>query len=166
MSDARAGESRAEPPASSKRALVAGGLLVAALALALTFALTRPRVTNAPSGLAGVKLGGTLSDAKQALPGLAVEGELHRARARVFDEPATCTLAISRAERVSRIECVVDPSPLAFDKLLATLRELYGKESSMKADTWLWQNERTSLALSRGADASIKLASFTTAEDH
>lgn len=135
-------------------ARLVGAIAVALLLGALVWKLTRDARAHVPSGLAGVQLGSTLEEARAALPGL--EGPGARARTRVFDEPATCTLELRATSKVSGIECVLDDSR-ARSKVLATLRELYGKETETREDSWSWRNKQAHLLLSASPALSLRL---------
>lgn len=132
-----------------------GAIAVALLLAALVWKLTRDERAYVPGGLAGVRLGSTLQEARAARPGL--EGPDGRARTRVFDEPATCTLELGAASKVSSIECVLDDAR-ARAKVLATLRELYGEETETREDTWSWRNRQALLVLSTSPALALRLA--------
>jgi hypothetical protein len=120
--------------------------------------------------LLGLRFGMTVATARALLPSLEPAGEgdenVYRSRTKLFEEPATCNFGFGAESTLSRIECRIDP-PLEADrqaalceKLLSTLKSLYGKESSqtpaMELRRWEWNNERAGLSLScrQGAPAA------------
>ncbi len=148
---------RAAPP---RLAIWTGAIVVALVVGGLFWKLTGKKTAHVPSGIAGVRLGDGLSEARRALPGLT--DAPYRARTRVFDEPASCTLELGAGSTVSRIECVLDDARVRA-KLLATLRELYGEETEAREDAWSWRNERARLELS--TSPSLRLTSWSHAHE-
>jgi len=143
-----------------------------------------------PRGLKGLTFGMSVEEAKSALPELAITGRpvepdlvwggggllaMDFARTRKLpgpqwelrttlgSEPATCALAFSASERLSRMECQIDPlgsieAHVAVETaMLADLRATYGFEHSgpssdyavmpMRAGTWVWSDEEARLVL-------------------
>lgn len=144
-------------PRGSRRLAIAVGAGAALLAAGvLSSKLVRPSMAHVPSTLAGVKLESTLDEARRALPALErVGASEYRARTVVFDEPATCGLVLTDGSRVASIDCLVDPRDVRVrERLLVTLRALYGEESSTPQDVWRWQNHRARLDLTAAADAA------------
>ena len=155
-----------EPPGSPRLALGIGVGVVVLVAGMLIAKLMRPSVAHVPSAMAGVKLESTLDEASAALPALEKVGATeYRARALVFDEPATCTVVLGDGSRVARIDCLAEPrDEWVRERLLVTLRELYGKESSSPRGAWRWQNDRALLELNATTDAP-RISLWTTAHE-
>lgn len=116
-------------------ARVLGAALVLVLAGAFGLKQLGPRTARVPSTLAGVALGSTPHD-----PGGGTD------RRRVLDQAATCAVTVGSDARVARIACDVDAHD-ARDRVLGTLRELYGKESWAQGGTHRWQNGEARLVL-------------------
>jgi hypothetical protein len=145
-----------------------GLAIVVMLVAALATRVLDERSAHVPESLAGIRLESTLSHARSALAEPqpdARAGAGLRGRSRAFDEPATCTVGVDEAARVSAIDCELDPSPTAravserHERVLATVRQLYGKESRAVGGIWLWRNDRAGLSLSLGPDTTtIRLA--------
>lgn len=152
-------------PRESRLALWVGAAVVALVVGGFVFKLGRTKSSNVPSGIAGVRLGDTLDEARVVLPALVEAGSgVFRAETRLFDEPATCTLELAVSSTVSHVECVMEGAdPRVQKKLLATLRELYGKETETREGSWLWRNERARLRLT--TSPSPRLVSWSRAHE-
>ncbi len=145
---------------SSRLSLVLGILLMLAVGAALVHKLLGSRTANAPSGMAGARFGWSESVLRASVPGLvalppSAEASYPRLRGRVevYDEPATCTYELAAGSTLSRVDCVFDAAPgqpahaRKAEKLLVTLRQLYGAESSSKPAFSEWRNREAAWAL-------------------
>lgn len=135
---------------SRRLARLLGGAVLLLLAGAFALKLLSPRRARVPSSLAGVRLGSAPTEPAGA-----------GGRRLVFDQAATCRLGVGADGHVARITCEVDAHD-SRDRLLATLRELYGEESSAHGGAHRWQGPQARLELwSAPGSLRVSLESLT-----